>query len=323
MSYIWGPKKTTCIEFGTPAVGIRAGPNGLISTHFRKNALFVDEDKWRACLSHKAAANPACGIVHLLYDFKKIMSHRITGSSVSECKFGLERNNVKEDSRIKIRILLCFTNFRAQTCLHLAEQARKPKAMPASSKQALVTFIGQQVPASQEALATIAAAFEEIQFAEDDYFLKEGRLGGYLFLAEGFMRAFTFDPEGNEVTTYFYPKNRVVFDVSGFFLRKPSTENIQAVTDCHGYLLTIEKLNVLFHSIPEFREFGRLMLIKEFIAYKDRTLAMIKQSAEQRYAELVSTNPEIFQHAQLKQIASYLGISERSLSRIRNEFAKK
>jgi CRP-like cAMP-binding protein len=190
-------------------------------------------------------------------------------------------------------------------------------------KGLLIDFIKNHIPASEEILLKIAAQFEEKFFFKNDYFLKEGKVSNYLFLAEGFMRAFTFDPEGNEITTYFYPRDRVVFEASSFFMRTVSTENIQAVTDCKGYFTNFEKLNVLFHSTPEFREFGRLILVKEFVAYKQRTLAMINKSAEERYADLIHTNKEIFQYAQLKHIASYLGMTDTSLSRIRKEFSKK
>jgi CRP-like cAMP-binding protein len=191
-------------------------------------------------------------------------------------------------------------------------------------KEPLINFIQNSLPTSRKALDEIAEHFEEKALKKNEYFLKEGEVNNeYLFLADGFMRAFTFDIDGNEVTTYFYPKNRVVFEASSFFMRIISTENIQALTDCKGYAITFEKLNMLFHSIPEFREFGRAMLVKEFSAYKQRTLSMINKSAEERYASLINTNKEIFQIAQLKHIASYLGVTDTSLSRIRKEFSKK
>lgn len=192
------------------------------------------------------------------------------------------------------------------------------------NKEPLINFVKSNIPVSTQTLAEIADHFELRSFKKNDYFLKEGKISNeYLFLEEGFMRAFTFDINGNEVTTYFYPKNRVVFEAASFFMRIISTENIQAVTDCKGYSITYDKLNMLFHSIPEFREFGRAMLVKEFVAFKQRTLALINKSAEERYASLINSNKEIFQYAQLKHIASYLGITDTSLSRIRKEFAKK
>ena len=189
-----------------------------------------------------------------------------------------------------------------------------------------VVFIKQHIPnivVSDDAINKIVESFEEREIVKNDHLLKAGKVGGYFYLQTGFMRAYTHDPDGLEVTTYFYPNNRVVFEASSFFLSVPSTENIQAVTDCMGYFTTFDKLNNLFHSVPEFREFGRATLVKEFIFYKQRTLSMINKNAEERYAELINTNNEIFQFAQLKHIASYLAMTDTSLSRIRRELSKK
>lgn len=194
------------------------------------------------------------------------------------------------------------------------------------NKQPLIDFIQNNIVnivVSKSALETIAGNFDEIEFAKSEYLLKQGRVSGYFYLAKGFARAFTFDTNGNEITTYFYSKGKVIFEAASFFLRLPSTENIQAITDCNVFATSFEKLNMLFHSVPEFREFGRAMLVKEFVAYKQRTLSMINKSAEERYANLMETNTEIFQFAQLKHIASYLGMTDTSLSRIRKELTKK
>jgi CRP-like cAMP-binding protein len=193
-------------------------------------------------------------------------------------------------------------------------------------KQPLLEFIQNSIPdfkVSRENLGIIAEQFEAVEFAKHDYLLKEGKISGYFFLEEGFMRAFTFDAEGNEITTYFFTQGRVVFEPSSMFLHTPSSENIQAVTHCRGYLTNFCKLDHLFHSIPEFREFGRAMLVREFVAYKQHTLAMINKTAEERYASLIENGKEIFMHAQLKHIASFLGMTDTSLSRIRREFSAK
>ena len=191
-------------------------------------------------------------------------------------------------------------------------------------RQQLINFIHLNSKASLTTTQQIADQFEERSLSKNEFLLTEGKINNeYYFLAEGLIRAFTFDIEGNEVTTNFFQKNRTVFEVSSFFLRVPSTENIQAITDCKGFVLTFEKLNGLFHAIPDFREFGRAMLVKEFASFKQRTLALINKSAEERYAELIKNNNDLFKYAQLKHIASYLGITDSSLSRIRREYLKK
>ena len=170
----------------------------------------------------------------------------------------------------------------------------------------------------------IAGHFSEKIIPKNEFFFKAGRVSNeYMFLDEGFMRAFATDTEGNEVTTGFFSGNQIVMEVSSFFTHTISKENLQALTDCSGWFITYEQLNNLFHGLQEFREFGRAVLVKYLISLKTRMLSMITETAEERYGKLLATNPEIFQHAPLKTIASYLGITDSSLSRIRKEYAKK
>ncbi|MFT3911746.1 MAG: Crp/Fnr family transcriptional regulator [Ferruginibacter sp.] len=188
----------------------------------------------------------------------------------------------------------------------------------------LVQFFYNSNLVSLATAKEIASRFSPKTIAKNQFFLTEGKCcDEYLFLEHGFMRSFAHDLEGNDVTTNFHAQNQVVFEVSSFFNRTRSKENIQALTDCNGYYITYEQLNELFHALPEFREFGRSILVKGFSSLKNRMLSMITETAEERYAQLVKTNPEIFQYAALKNIASYLGITDTSLSRIRKEFSKK
>jgi len=136
------------------------------------------------------------------------------------------------------------------------------------------------------------------------------------------MRACTTDTDGREITTYFWLPVQPVFEVRSFFLRLPAEESIQALTYCSGWTVSYEKLNHLFHAIPQFREFGRMVLVKSFASFKSRTLSMITQTAEERYSDMLHHFPDIFQHAPLKQIATYLGVTDSSLSRIRKETMK-
>ena len=189
--------------------------------------------------------------------------------------------------------------------------------------QPLINFLTSSNLISPSTAEEIATQFTHEQLKKNDFLLQEGKLANkYLFLEDGFMRAFAYDLEGYDVTTNFYSSNQVVFEVSSFFLFSPSKENIQCLTDCQGWYITYEQLNHLFHALPQFREFGRSILVKGFAALKTRMLSMITETAEERYARLIQSNPEIFQYAPLKHIASYLGITDTSLSRIRKEFQK-
>ncbi|GAA4435602.1 Crp/Fnr family transcriptional regulator [Pontibacter saemangeumensis] len=180
------------------------------------------------------------------------------------------------------------------------------------------------MPVNPNIARDIAAHFNERSFGKGELFLKEGQVSNeYLFLESGCMRSFLYDTEGNEVTMNFFTAQQPVFEVASFFQQIPAEEYLEAVTQSNGSVISYDKLNYLFHAIPEFREIGRALLVKGFIQFKKRTLSLINKTADERYKELMRTNPEVFQYASLKHIASYLGVTDTSLSRIRREFLNK
>ena len=191
------------------------------------------------------------------------------------------------------------------------------------SSSLLISFLTSSNLISSSTAGEISDQFTEENLRKHEYLLQEGKLANkYFFLEKGFMRSFAYDLQGYDITTNFYSANQVVFEVSSFFQRTQSRENIQCLTDCQGWYITYEQLNNFFHALPEFREFGRSILVKGFAALKNRMLSMITETAEERYARLIQSNPEVFQYAPLKYIASYLGITDTSLSRIRKDFQK-
>jgi CRP-like cAMP-binding protein len=190
------------------------------------------------------------------------------------------------------------------------------------SKHALIGFLRKSPLLTETGINTIVNEFRYLELTRGEMLLRAGDIANeYMFLEEGCIRSYLYDTEGTEITLNFYTKNDLVFEVSSFFQRIPSQENLEATTDCRGWALAYDQLNHLFHAMPEFREFGRSVLVKGFIDFKLRTLSMINKTAEQRYAWLIQSKPEIFQHAQLRHIASYLGVTDSSLSRIRKTFA--
>lgn len=191
-------------------------------------------------------------------------------------------------------------------------------------KVKLESFIENTISIPKARIQEIASHFQPFELKKDAFFIESQKIAKkYLYLEKGFIRAFTFDVDGNEVTTEFYADNQIVFEVSSFFQNTPSQENFQALEDCVGWYIDFNQLQILFHSIPEFREFGRMVLVKGFISFKQKSLSLINETAEQRYENLLKKRPEIFQKAPLKTIATYLGITDTSLSRIRREMQNK
>ena len=191
-------------------------------------------------------------------------------------------------------------------------------------KEKLIRFLQSADLITALQAEEIADFFTFKTVSKNDFLLQAGEISDdYFFLDQGFMRAFAYDIKGTDITTGFYPDGQVVFEVASFFTRVPSREYLQALTDCEGWHLSYAQMNALFHSRQEFREFGRSVLVRGFAALKGRMLAMITEPAASRYASLLRTNPQLLQHVPLKYIATYLGITDTSLSRIRKGPAKK
>lgn len=169
---------------------------------------------------------------------------------------------------------------------------------------------------------TIISKFTSTSFKKNDYLLQEGKVENlYWFVQEGYIRSYVTDVNGNDISTNFYSAWEVVIDWASFFLRQSTRENIQALTDCVCWQLDFENFQTLFHSINSFREQGRTNLVSSYFSLKSKSIAMIADQAKDRYVQLLQQKPSIVQNVSLKHIATYLGITDTSLSRIRKELA--
>lgn len=174
----------------------------------------------------------------------------------------------------------------------------------------------------EEELSLILEQFSEVELVKNDYFIQEGKVAGYYFFLEsGFARSYAVDPDGNDISTNFYTIGDIIIDWQSYFLKTPSVEYIQALSDCKAHKIHFENFMKLF-DIEAFREVGRTRLVQGYFALKNHSVSMITQQAKERYKKLIDTKPEIVQNVPLKQIATYLGITDTSLSRIRKELTK-
>lgn len=173
---------------------------------------------------------------------------------------------------------------------------------------------------TKEQMEEIFAAHKQIQVLKNDYLLKAGQsANSYFIIDEGLIRFYVMDYNGNEITTQFVGENEIANEVSSLFQRIPSAQNIQAVTDAVVWKIDFNDFQHLYHSMESVREWGREWMSAQLFQSQQRSIEMITQSASSRYLQLMEQRPQIIQQAPLKQIASYLGIADTSLSRIRKE----
>jgi len=104
-----------------------------------------------------------------------------------------------------------------------------------------------------------------------------------------------------------------------FFKQQPSEENYELITDSVLWSISFENVQHCFHNIPEFREWGRMLLTLNYATLHKKMISFHKNTAQERYLELLQNQPEIIKEVPLHIIASYLGITKYSLSRIRKE----
>ncbi|MFD2600341.1 Crp/Fnr family transcriptional regulator [Sphingobacterium corticis] len=187
-------------------------------------------------------------------------------------------------------------------------------------KEAILSQVYQHPLISKEDLARIIAAHKSITFRKGDSLYSRGQiLNEYLILEEGLVRSFTHDFNGDEITIDFFGQHEVVIEVLSLFQRVPLQEEIQALSDGSGWVIDYDIFQELFHAIDGFSEWGRLWMTNKLFQFKQRSIDMITLSAKDRYLNILTTKPQIMQHVPLKQLASYLGITDTSLSRIRKD----
>ena len=173
---------------------------------------------------------------------------------------------------------------------------------------------------SDEKADLISTFFEKKVVAKGTLLVQEGKTSkSSYFLESGIIRCYIIDLHGDEVTTRFFSAPDFLNDFLSFFEQKPSEENYELVTDCVLHSINYDNVQHCFHSIPEFREWGRMLLTLNYAFVNGRMISFHKETARERYLKLKNNHPEIIQKVPLHIIASYLGITKFSLSRIRKE----
>lgn len=176
---------------------------------------------------------------------------------------------------------------------------------------------------SEDDIKVIAKAHHKTDITKGSFLLKEGETANEYFLLEkGLVRAFVHDYDNNEITTEFFVENEIVIVPASLFQRNPSQETLQTVTDSVLWKISFNDFQHLFHSVPGFSEWGRLWFTNQVFSLKQKSLDIVTETATNRYLKLLKEKPQIIQNAPLKQIASFLGITDTSLSRIRKDLLK-
>lgn len=170
---------------------------------------------------------------------------------------------------------------------------------------------------SQPLKDAIACMLVEERVKRKQLILKSGQVSHRIyFIGQGFVRAY-YDKGDSTFTNWFMGAGDIIISVYSFFSRKPSFENIEALEDCTLQSITWEQLQSIYKTFPEFNITGRIITEQYYIRTEERAIDLQTLTAQQRYEKLLAQYPGILQKATLGQIATYLGIKQETLSRIR------
>ena len=172
-------------------------------------------------------------------------------------------------------------------------------------------------PNEQEQALTF---FQLKEIHKRTWLLRPGETDRYIyFVKRGCLRMFYIDKSGEEHNIGFYPENWWACDIVSFFNEKRSVNAIQALEDSEVYYTSLAQLEKLFHTIPKFERFFRILTQNGFELYQRRITSQLYKTAEERYLEFRKRHPGLEQRIAQKQIASYLGITPAFLSMMRKE----
>jgi CRP-like cAMP-binding protein len=179
-------------------------------------------------------------------------------------------------------------------------------------------------PLTSNEAELIKNTFEYKKIRKRQYLLQEGGVCKYAaFIVKGAMRQYSVDDKGLEHIVRLSIENWWAVDRESYVMLTPSSYNIDAWEDTDALLGTRADLLILSNNIPAFRETTRKLDERHAFASQKRLNAAISMTAEQRYSDLEKNYPEFLQRFPQHVIASYLGITKETLSRIRNQASKK
>lgn len=152
-----------------------------------------------------------------------------------------------------------------------------------------------------------------------DFLLKQGQIVSNLFVIEtGLVRSF-YNVEEREINVWFGFEDGILGSVMPLFFNQPSIENIQFLEDTTLYYISSNVLDSFYKSSQEMNTIGRKMTEEYCKILEERSFLLQTHTAEQHYNWLLKKQPKILQRISLGHIASYLGISQETLSRIRKK----
>lgn len=180
------------------------------------------------------------------------------------------------------------------------------------------------IPELRDYWPEIKDLFSFRRIPEKTTLLEEGDVSKYLYIvSKGCLRLFVIKEDGREVTAQFFFENQMVASMESAFTGKPGRMYLESIEESEVVVIRINDFRKISERFSEMNKFMVNFLQQRLLYYTDLYTSFILNTPEERYEKLLKDNPEMIERVPHHYIASYLGITAVSLSRIRSRIAKK
>lgn len=182
----------------------------------------------------------------------------------------------------------------------------------------LLSLLNNIYPLSPSLHQYLAEKLKTRVVTKKEYLLQAGQINRHIcFIKKGLLRCYYVD-HGHEICTKFMKEGDLIVSASSFFLQKESLEFIQAIEDSIVWYICYDELQYMYKNFHEFNIIARVLTTKSYLLSEQRLSFIRMKQAVRRYTSMLEHFPELVLRVPAKYIASYLGVSEETLSRVRS-----
>ncbi|GGE86616.1 cAMP-binding domain of CRP or a regulatory subunit of cAMP-dependent protein kinases [Chishuiella changwenlii] len=183
----------------------------------------------------------------------------------------------------------------------------------------LINYLQQFGNLNSQQIELIKSKVTSRKTTKEEFYHEAGKIPNeIIFLTEGIMRVCYYNHKGDEITKYFLSENNFLADINSYNQEIPSTEYIQAITNCEYFVLSRQAMKELSATIIQWDQIIAKITAKGLADKVNRISPMMTENAKERYENFLNSFPSA-NKIPLSYVASYLGITQSSLSRIRKD----
>jgi CRP/FNR family transcriptional regulator, anaerobic regulatory protein len=183
----------------------------------------------------------------------------------------------------------------------------------------LLQYLNSIHPLSQGLTEHLGNILKSKSLLKKSYLLKAGHVcRSICFIQRGLLRCF-YIKDDSEVCSWFMKEGDVIISVESFFSQRVSYESIQALEDCELFYIHYDELQAIYRNFPEFNFIGRVLTEKYYAMSEQRLYSLRMKRSHERYSFLMENFPELIRRVPSKYLASYLGITEVTLSNTKSK----